>query len=239
MGLLSKPGLSLPACIRPEASVRDLMCRLLCVRSAASVSMRHHLERFAETARNSPEDQSHGWGCAWLTSDGWQFYHSIRPIWEDCYERFSPSNFFLAHARSAYRNEGIEVSNNMPFDDGGRVFIFNGELQGVRVREEGRIGAEKVFNFILRFDRGDMETAIRQGVNVLTRKTRYIRAMNLIIATDQSAWLSTQFNENPDYFQMHEKHTDNMVIVSSSPYQASNGWTRIENHTVMQISKAG
>ena len=93
----------------------------------------------------------------------------------------------------------------MPFGDAERVFIFNGELQGVRIREEGRIGAEKVFNFIGRYDRGDIETAIRQGVQVLTRKTRYVRAMNFIIATGENAWLSTQFNENPDYFQMHEK----------------------------------
>ena len=27
----------------------------------------------------------------------------------------------------------------------------NGELQGVRIREEGRIGAEKIFNFIKQY----------------------------------------------------------------------------------------
>lgn len=211
------------------------MCRLLCVRSAAPVSMQHHLEQFAITAKNSPEDQSHGWGCTWLASDGWQFHHNIKPIWEDCFERFAPSDFFLAHARSAYRNEGIDVSNNMPFDDGEKVFIFNGELQGVRIREEGRIGAEKVFNFIRRFECDGIEPAIRQGVQILTRKTRYIRAMNFIIATGQNAWLSTQFNENPEYFQMHVKRTDKTVIISSAPYEASDGWTPIANHTVMQI----
>ena len=229
--------MNLLACILPENSAADPMCRLLCVRSAAPVSMQNHREQVAATAKNSPEDQSHGWGCTWLTPDGWQFYHNIKPVWEDCYERFAPSKYFLAHARSAYRNEGIEVRNNMPFGDAERVFIFNGELQGVRIREEGRIGAEKVFNFISRYDRGEIETAIRQGVRILTRKTRYVRAMNFIIATGENAWLSTQFNENPDYFQMHEKRTDKLIIVSSSPYEASDGWTRIKNHSVMQIPK--
>ena len=199
--------------------------------------MQHHLEQFALTAENSPEDQSHGWGCAWMESGSWQFYHNIAPIWEDSFERFGSAEFFLAHARSAFRNEGIEVSNNMPFANGDQVFVFNGELKGVRIREQGRIGAEKVFNFIRRFDNADLEQAIRLGVATLMRKTRYTRAMNFIIATPGDAWLSTQYNENPDYFQMHQKFTDDTLIVSSAPYERSLGWVPIENHTLSRISK--
>ncbi len=213
------------------------MCRLLVVRSVEPVSMQYHLEQFAHTAENSPEDQSHGWGCAWLSEGRWQFYHSIKPIWEDDFGKFQPNAYFLAHARSAYRNEGIEVANNMPFDDGERVFVFNGELQGVRIRERGRIGAEKVFNFIKRFDEGDMESAIQQGVHHLIRKTRYVRAMNLVIATRKNAWLSTVYNENPDYFQMHRKQTDSICIISSTPYANSSGWQPIDNSTIEQISR--
>ncbi len=215
------------------------MCRLLFVKSDAPVSMQHHLEKFAQTARNSPEDQSHGWGCAWLESEKWQFYHSIKPIWEDRFERFEPCDYFLAHARSAYRNEGIEVHNNMPFDDGERIFIFNGELQGVRIREAGRIGAERVFNFIKRFDNGDMELAIQQGVDHLVRKSRYVRAMNFIIATANEAWVSTTFNENPEYFQLHAKLIDGTYIVSSAPYEKSSNWTPIENNTTTRILRSG
>jgi len=36
----------------------------------------------------------------------------------------------VAHARSAFEDKDIVVENNMPFTDGERVFIFNGELRG-------------------------------------------------------------------------------------------------------------
>ena len=127
----------------------------------------------------------------------------------------------------------------MPFGDDRQVFIFNGELQGVKIRENGRIGAEKVFNFIQRFDRGDMESAIRQGVGHLVRKTRYTRAMNLIIARREGVWLSTLFNENPDYFQMYEKKTAHGVVLSSAPYADESGWEPIDNHTIRTIDTPG
>ncbi len=207
------------------------MCRLLYIRSSESFALAPHLKEFAKTASNSPEDQSHGWGCAWIEQGNWRFYHSLTPVWEDNLDQFASSKCVLAHARSAYKNEGIEIQNNMPFYDGSRVFIFNGELQGVRVREEGRIGAEKVFNFVKRFDHGDLLAAIREGVARLERKTRYIRAMNFIIAQPDRAWLNTQFGENPQYFQMHEKSCDNLFMVSSTPYQGDPLWTPIANRT--------
>ncbi len=212
------------------------MCRLLCVRSQCAVSMSTHLAEFSQTAKNSPEDQSHGWGCAWLEQGEWKLYHSLKPVWEDRYDDFPKAEIFLAHARSAYRNEGIEIQNNMPFFDGERVFIFNGELQGVRIQEKGRIGAEKVFNFVKRHGQGNIEEAIRQGTGILVRKSRYVRAMNFIIAEKNHVWLHTLFNENSDYFQMYEKFTDNAHIISSAPYENSSGWISIENRTIRTVS---
>ena len=46
--------------------------------------------------------------------------------------------------------KGIKIENNMPFTGGNYVYVFNGELRGVRIKEKGRIGAEKIFNYINR-----------------------------------------------------------------------------------------
>ncbi len=211
------------------------MCRLLYVRAMDAVDVRSHLKRFALTARNSTEDQSHGWGCAWIESGDWAFYHNLKPVWEDDFARFADSRIFLAHARSAYRNEGIEIENNMPFFDGRKVFIFNGELQGVRINEQGRIGAEKVFNFVKRFDHGDTLSAIRQGVQLLVKKSQYVRAMNFIIAEQGQAWISTAFSENSGYFQMHQKYSEGEHVISSAPYENESGWVPIENRTIRII----
>ena len=127
------------------------MCRILWVRSEKPIEITDHLKHFASISRDSNEYQGHGWGCAWIENGLWKIYRNIKPVWEDDLSSFGTTNLLLAHARSAFRDEGIEVENNMPFFDGKKVFIFNGELKGVRIREQGRIGAEKIFNYIKYF----------------------------------------------------------------------------------------
>ena len=191
------------------------MCRLLYVRSGSTFAIREHLEIFADISKNSSEYQGHGWGCAWIRDGKWQLYHDIRPVWEDDVRKFGDTTLLLAHARSAFKDEGIRVENNMPFFDGRHVFIFNGELQGVRIREEGRIGAEKVFNYVKRFDKGDMLDSIERGVAVIEKRTRYVRAMNFIMAGLDSAYLATVFSEDPDYFQLHRRREADIDLVGS------------------------
>ncbi len=91
----------------------------------------------------------------WMRPRGWKFYKSINPVWQDDFSRFGKTSLLVAHARSAFEDRDIVIENNMPFFDGRTVFIFNGELRGVKIRAEGRIGAEKIFNYIRRFDKSD------------------------------------------------------------------------------------
>ncbi|MDE2796142.1 MAG: hypothetical protein OXL34_15095 [Gemmatimonadota bacterium] len=213
------------------------MCRLLCVRGRAGFPMDEHLAPFTRIARDSREYQGHGWGCAWLEDGRWRLYHNIRPIWEDTWRPSGRTTLLLAHARSAFRDEGIQVENNMPFHDGERVFIFNGELHGVRIKERGRIGAEKVFNFVKRFDRGNFRLALERGLGVIQRRTRYVRAMNLIVAgASRRIHFATAFREDPGYFQMHRATLGDTRVISSEPYpgpsRATAAWSPIPNGTV-------
>lgn len=204
------------------------MCRILCVRGE-EFEIRRHLMQFARIARDSPEYQGHGWGCAYLEEGRWKLHKSINPIWEDRLDGFQKTTLLLAHARSAFRDEGIAIENNMPFFDGERVFIFNGELHGVRIRESGRIGAEKIFNYIKRFDEGDLLAAIRKGTAIIRKRSRHIRAMNFIMADLNSAYISTLFNQEQEYFQMHEQKGP-VHIICSAPYPEGR-WEQIPNGT--------
>ena len=213
------------------------MCRLLCVRGREAFPIEEHLAPFTRIARDSREYQGHGWGCAWLEDGHWRLYHDIRPIWEDTWRPPGRTTLLLAHARSAFRDEGIRVENNMPFHDGDRVFIFNGELHGVRIKERGRIGAEKVFNFVKRFDRGDFRLALERGLDVIQRRTRYLRAMNLIVAdASRRIHLATSFQEDPEYFQIHRTALGDTRVICSEPYpgpsHAVTEWSPIPNGTV-------
>ncbi len=211
------------------------MCRLLYARADEPFSIAALLRPFAELSRSSPEYQGHGWGCAWYENGRWSQYHDIRPIWEDAPEQFGETALLLVHARSAFRDEGIVVDNNMPFSDGESVFIFNGELRGVRIRSEGRIGAEKIYNYIRRFDRGDKLAATARAVDIIGKRSAYVRAMNLLLSDGEQSILSTRYSENPDYFQMHEKRESGRHLVCSQPFPGERGWTPLANHTTIKL----
>jgi len=211
------------------------MCRILFARSDSNFSIAALLEPFAQVAQSSPEYQGHGWGCSWHDGKHWRHYHNIQPIWQDDFSQFDETSLLLVHARSAFRDEGIVIENNMPFSDGESVFIFNGELRGVRIKSYGRIGAEKIYNYIRRFDKVDMLTALQKGTAIISRRSNYVRAMNIILSDGVHSYLSTCYSENPEYFQMHEKQDGALKLVCSQPFAGDSGWTPIPNNTTVSI----
>ena len=211
------------------------MCRILYARADEAFSIAELLAPFAALSRDSQEYQGHGWGCAWRENGQWRQYHDIRPVWEDDLQQFGTTSLLLVHARSAFRDEGIVVENNMPFSDGESVFIFNGELRGVRIQSPGRIGAEKIYNYIRRFDKGDKLAATEKAVDIITRRSSYVRAMNIILSDGEQSCLSTSYNEDPGYFQLHQKKENGLHLVCSRPFAGETGWTAIDNHRTIKL----
>ncbi len=211
------------------------MCRILFAKSEGPFAIGSFIEPFAELSRTSREYQGHGWGCAWLDKGKWRLYHNINPVWEDDLNQFSETSLLLVHARSAFRDEGIIVENNMPFSDGKSIFIFNGELRGVKIKSEGRIGAEKIYNYIRLFDKGDKQVAVDKAVDIIKKRSNYIRAMNIIMSDGDQHLLSTNYNEAPDYFQMHQKQANNVNLVCSQPFPGENDWQPIVNNSTIKL----
>lgn len=208
------------------------MCRILLVRSQDEFSPEIYLSQFALICRNSKEYQGHGWGCSALSGNEWKHYRNILPVWEDDLGKFPKTKLLVAHARSAFRDEGIEVENNMPFHDERFTFAFNGELRGVRINAEGRIGAEKIFNYVKRFYKGDMKEAIEKAVDVIRKRTKYIRAMNFIIADACKVYVYTLFSEDEDYFTLTYSAGQDLIICSEKIPSQLNPLT-IPNNTLM------
>lgn len=210
------------------------MCRLLAVKTGASVDTVDLLERFAAMARASREYQGDGWGCAWWDGARWERYRSVTPVWNDDLSRFGRQALFVAHARSAFRNEGIEEANNMPFIANDEAFVFNGELRGVRIAEEGRIGAEKLFNLFRRIAPRDT-AEWRRAVATVSSRIRYVRAMNFIRAMPHELLVTSIFNEDPDYFTMSIRRSEGVVMLCSEPLAGLEGWAPIPNGTVEAV----
>ncbi len=210
------------------------MCRLLIVK-LNNQKPKKYLESFAEIAKNSKVYQGHGWGCCYLKKDKWEVYRNIKPVWEDNFADFPETDLIVAHARSAFKDEGIIVENNMPFIKKNIAFIFNGELHGVKVKSEGRIGAEKIFNYILRFYENDLYRAFEKAVGIIEKRTEYIRAMNIIMSDKKKIYLSSLYNEDEEYFNLHFKKTDEEFIICSEPFPGEQNWQVINNKTVKVI----
>lgn len=214
------------------------MCRLLLVRSENEFEIKDYLEKFSEISRNSKEFQGHGWGCSYLSGfDGneWEHYKNISPVWVDDLSRFGKAKVLIAHARSAFKDEGIVIENNMPFYDDKYVFVFNGELRGVKINSEGRIGAEKIFNYIKRFDKGNISEALQKGTDIIDKKTSYIRAMNIIMCSKDNVYVYSKFNEDPDYFTMYYKNENNTLVISSMPLQGITDMLKVENNSLTEF----
>jgi len=212
------------------------MCRLLFVKSKEQFSISKYLDKFAAVCKDSKEYQGHGWGLAYLKENEWVHYKNIKPIWEDDFSRFTETNRLIVHARSAFQDKDIVVENNMPFYNDKYIFIFNGELSGVKLNVEGRIGAEKIFNFINRFDKGNLKEAVEKGTKIINNRTKYIRAINIIITDKNKVILYTQFNEDEDYFTMSYKQSEEKLIICSDPLDETK-WKTIPNNSLLEFNE--
>jgi glutamine amidotransferase len=78
--------------------------------------------------------------------------------------------------------------------------------------------------------RGDAGAALQQGVALIKQRTRYVRAMNIIMTDRQRFYVSTAYAENPAYFHMVVKQGP-VLVICSEPLPGETGWRAIANHS--------
>lgn len=192
------------------------MCRFLMLRGEHAFAPKEWLQEFRARCETSPEYQGHGWGASWRSEGSWSRYRSLTPIWQDEPALPDRVDFLVLHARSAFRDEGIAVENNMPFYRDERIFVFNGELHGVRLRVPGRIGAEKVLTLLEEQDEGDLGAAVEATDALLRAKSRRVRALNFAVTDGHAIHASCRYTESRDYFTLHFREGE-LAGVCSEP----------------------
>jgi len=100
----------------------------------------------------------------------------------------------------------------------------------VKLQEQGRIGAEKIFNFIRRFDHGDTLSALRKAVEIIRNRTRSIRAMNIILVKGRTVYLSTYFTGTRITSRCVTRKIRSWSSVRGLPFRR--GWKGVANGTV-------
>ena len=149
----------------------------------------------------------------------------------------------LIHARSAFRDEGIVVENNMPFLSGDLAFAFNGEIHGVRLSVPGATGAARLFRLLERFATaagGDTLGALARLDELIASRSDYVRALNIVVSDGRSLLVNTRYSENPDYFALHTAAVPAAGLRLVSSERVSTGdvtpeWVPIPNHTTRAL----
>lgn len=223
------------------------MCRFFALRAQTPIDPVPWVASFAERCEFSKEYQGHGWGVSWWDGRRWRRYRSVRPIWEDVPEELPASPLVLVHARSAFRNEGIVVGNNMPFLGDDLAFAFNGELRGVRLSVPGETGAAKLFELLRRFRAAeDVEVvdALRRVDRVVTARTEYVRALNTVVSDGRDLWAGSRYSEDPEYFTLWHawlpKLAGGTAAVSSERFDASGyvpNWRPMPHGEILKIDR--
>jgi hypothetical protein len=99
----------------------------------------------------------------------------------------------------------------------------------VRIREEGRIGAEKVFNTIRRLAEGDLAAGLASATALIRARTRYVKAMNIVLADGKWIFVHSSFGEQPGYFTVHVLRGNGRVVVCSEPLPGEEIWQPLAN----------
>jgi len=222
------------------------MCRFLAVIAPTPFDPLPWIPPFADRCRRSQEYQGHGWGVACWTGEGWENHRTLDPIWEAALPSLVPTTSLLVHARSAFRNEGIEVTNNMPFVEDDLAFAFNGELRGVRLRTPGTTGAARLFRLLRSFRGPDSEqlgSALLRLNRVIGRRTDHLRALNLAVGDGEAFWVSSAFSEDPAYFTLWRALAPalpaGMQVVASERFDLATealSWEPIPRNTMFHLA---
>ncbi len=211
------------------------MCRLLLIKSKNSFDIKNQLKKFSRVAHSSPEYQGNGWGCAYISGDSWKLYKDLIPIWEDDLGQFGHTTLLIAHARSAGDDEPIAIECNMPYNHNNFMYVFNGFLKGVRLPADGVIGSEKVFNYILRFHNSDLFEAFSRGLEIIRKRSEYIKALNIVMTDKEQVCVCSIYSENKDYYTLFSKTSNDTLMICSAPFPGENDWAAIKNNTVTQF----
>ena len=77
--------------------------------------------------------------------------------------------------------------------------------------------------------------ATRRAVDIIHKRSAYVRALNLILSDGSQSVLSTSYGENPGYFQMHQRRSAGLHLVCSQPFADDDGWSPIDNNTTVKL----
>lgn len=214
------------------------MCRFLMIKSKDTFDTVTHLENFSELCRNSEEFQGDGWGVCYLSGIEWKCFKSLKPIWEEHtrFKKIPKTKMLIVHARSAFQDKGPDPEFTQPFVDDNLVFVFNGEISGVRLKAIGKNGAQKIFSLVktqLKSSDWNVKDALEQTTSLIEKYSSNIKALNIGISDKDKLVALCKYTERDKYFGLHYFDGD-LKIICSKPYKPYN-FKNVKNNEIVVL----
>jgi predicted glutamine amidotransferase len=198
-----------------------------------------------------------GWGHAWAGDTGIEVRKdpgsALESVELATLTARQPAEAAVTHLRWATLNLGVRPENTHPFTDGNVAFAHNGSivppcsiddliLPELAVRREGDTDSERFFLALLsRMEGRDPGEALARTVEDVVASGAEVRSLNCMLLTPSTLYALCCYNalseEDPHYYPLLYRQVGETVVVASTGWTDSAGWSVLDNGQMLSIDR--
>ena len=76
---------------------------------------------------------------------------------------------------------------------------------------------------------------MQKALKIIQDRSSYVRALNTIISDGNNLYLSCIYSEDPDYFQLRMKRTDQEICICSRELDLNQRYELIPNGSILKL----
>lgn len=234
------------------------MCRLLGSVSGTPVSLDEVLGDGREEFLGLARKHGDGWGHAWSSGADLQVRKDPGSALT------SPELAGLAadqraiaavtHLRWATLDLAVGTENTHPFTDGTVAFAHNGSIKPPSVldaliapdlagQRQGTTDSERYFLALRsRLRHEEPGTALVHTVEAIVDTGGVINSLNALLLTPSHLYAVCSYDpasdDDPDYYPLLHRRVDDRVVVTSTGWTDSTGWSALSNGQMLVVDRA-
>ena len=234
------------------------MCRLLGSVSRAPVTVDEVLGEERDAFVELADKHGDGWGHAFSAEPGHLEVRKapdsarVNPAFA-ALTADQPARAALTHLRWATLGLGISAENTHPFTDGTIAFGHNGSIDPpdlldqlisseLAVRRQGSTDSERYFLALLsRLSGNDEVDALVSTLADAVALAGGAKSLNCMLLTPLALYAACSYDpasyEEPDYYPLLYRATADTVVVASTGWTDSAGWTTLGNGQMLVVDR--
>jgi len=213
------------------------MCRMIGFISSVPIEVSKYFEsvkKQAKYGKHAPHKD--GWGFSTYNENEFNFKKSLKPMWEDTYERPYQAEIAVIHARQASPNTKIVYQNAHPF-----IFQQNNEIwslvhNGTIKTYPNLWGNEldsKIFTNLIeeRMRTSDPLKALKDSVDLIRANCNFSSLNSFLVSSKNFMALRLSDDSHKLFYKVKE----DLFEISTEPVEED--WIEMENGTIFYAQK--